>query len=420
MDLIMEQELSRYLEGDPDLAGWPYPMYERWRTEHPVYRYAGGPAVVLTRYQDVRRVMGDGNRISNDGYRHGALADGVLARLPASDRVAFYDVMDFSSKYISRTDGAYHARLRRVASRGFTPARIRALQESIKQHVDELLDSMRDYDTPDVKEHLANQLPIRVVTDLIGVPAEDRAMIWQWSEAIANNFSVDTKTLNDANDAINSFRSYVHELVERLRRTDNRTELAMVLLDGNEDERLTEEELVVMFVLLLFAGSETTTNLLGNGFLALQRHRDQWNMIRDEPALVTGAVDEALRYDAPLQYLPRVAVEEMTFGGVQVKPGESVIIFIGAANRDPEIFKDPDTFDIKRSEKGRHLALAFGPHFCLGSSLVRIEGEIAFGSLIQRFPDAQLTTDDIQYGGSAMLRKALSLPTALGRERRVS
>jgi cytochrome P450 len=418
MDEVMERELDRYLGGDPQIAGWPYPMYHRWRSEHPAYRYEHGPAVVLTGYDDVHAVMADGVRISNNGYRHGALAAGVLARLPEADRALFYDVMDFDSGYLSRTDGDTHNRLRRVASRAFTPARIRGLRESIQAHVDELIDVMRQQDVAEVKGGLANQLPIRVVTDLIGVPAADRPMIWAWSEAIAGHFSLDSGTLRHVHDAIDSFRGYVHELVARLRRDDNRTHLAMVLLDGRDGERLSEEELTVMFVLLLFAGSETTTNLLGNAFLALQRHRDQWDLVTENPELIGDAVQEALRYDAPLQYLPRVALQDMRFGDEVVQAGESLIIFIGAANRDPAVFADPDRFAIRRADRGRHLALAFGPHFCLGAALARLEGEIALGTLARRFPDARLLGEQVRYGGSAMLRKVLELRTDLGPERR--
>jgi len=201
--------------------------------------------------------------------------------------------------------------------------------------------------------------------------------------------------LNRARDAIDSFRGYVHELVERLRRDDNRTQLAMVLLDGHNDERLTEEELTVMFVLLLFAGSETTTNLLGNGFLALQRNRDQWDLVTENPDLVPDAVEEALRYDAPLQYLPRVALRDLRFGEETVTEGETIVIFIGAANRDPATFADPDRYEIRRPERSRHLALAFGPHFCLGSALARLEGEAVLGTLARRFPQARLQVDEV-------------------------
>lgn len=413
----MEEELDSYLRGVPEIAGWPYPMYDRWRSSHPVYHYERGPALVLTRYADVKSIMSDGRRISNNGYRFGNLAKGVLARLPVAEHPLFYEVMDFSSLYVSRTDGDQHARLRRIAGRAFTPARMRLLRDSIDGHVNDLLEDLREAPIADIKRGLANQLPIRVVTDLIGVPASDRPMIWAWSEAIAKNFSLDSISLRHAHDAIQSFKTYVHDLVAELRRTDNRTDLAMALLDGSNGESLTEEELVAMFVLLLFAGSETTTNLLGNGFLALQRERSQWDLLCADPNLAPAAVEEALRYDAPLQYLPRVVAADMEVAGTPVRVGETVIIFIGAANRDPEMYERPAEFDIRRAGQPGHLALAFGPHFCLGASLARLEGEAVFGTLARRFPGARLVDDEVSYSGSAMLRSIQSLPTELGPER---
>ncbi len=418
MGLTMEDELDRYLRGDPETTGWPYPMYDRWRSEQPIYVYRNGPAIVLTRYHDVKAIMGDARRISNNGYRYGKLADGVLARLPAGDHPLFYDVMDFSSLYVSRSDGEQHARLRRIAHRAFTPSRMAQLRGSIEGHVSDLIEAMRQEPVTDIKQRLANQLPIRVVTDLIDVPSRDRPMIWAWSEAIAKNFSLNSKSLRQAHEAIQSFKAYVHELVADLRKKQNRTELAMALLDGRDGDNLSEDELVAMFVLLLFAGSETTTNLLGNGFLALQRNRQQWELICEDPALVPRAVEEALRYDAPLQYLPRVATVDMEIGDSSVRAGETIIIFIGAANRDPSAFDEPGSFDIRRTGQPGHLALAFGPHFCLGSSLARLEGEIVFGTLARRFPDARLTIDEPDYEGSAMLRSIRSLPTELGHERK--
>lgn len=414
---IMEDEIGSFLRADPGVIAWPYPMYDRWRANHPIYRYQGGPGIVLTRHWDVKRVMSDGVHISNNGYRHGTLAEGVLSVLPEADHDLFYEVMDFESSYVSRTDGEQHDRLRRIAGRAFTRRRMQLLRDSIADHVDRLVEALRDQEAPDIKQGLANQLPIRVVTDLIGVPASDREMIWGWSEAIAKHFSLDPATLHSVHDAIANFKSYVHDVVMQPG-LSSRTELAAMLLGGSDGEALSEEELVAMFVLLLFAGSETTTNLLGNGFLALQRHRDQWDLICNDPSLVRDAVEECLRYDAPLQYLPRVVVDDLEIDGHPVCAGETVIIFIGAANRDPERFTDPSTFDLARPNKNEHLALAFGPHFCLGASLARLEGEMVFGTLARRFPDARLVTDAVPYGGSAMLRSIQSLPTDLGRERR--
>ena len=202
-------------------------------------------------------------------------------------------------------------------------------------------------------------------------------------------------------------------MVERVRTTGEGPELARVLLDRRADDAMTEDELVAMYLLLLFGGSETTTNLLGNGFLALQRHRDQWDLLVADPSLVRGAVEELMRYDSPHHYLPRYAAEDFELGGEQIRANDTVIIVMGAANRDPEVFEDPERLDILRPNKGEQLSLAYGAHFCLGAALARLEGEIVFTTLVQRYPQARLLRDDSPYRGSAMLRAIVSLPTEL-------
>jgi cytochrome P450 len=169
-----------------------------------------------------------------------------------------------------------------------------------------------------------------------------------------------------------------------------------------------------MYLLLLFGGSETTTNLLGNGFLALQRHRDQWDLLVHDTGLVPNAVEEMFRYDAPHHYLPRYAVADFEIAGQPVRKGDTVIIVQAAANRDDTVFADPGRFDIRRANAREHLSLAFGPHFCLGAALARLEGQLVFSELVTRIPNARLLTDDISYGGSAMLRAIQSLPIDAG------
>jgi hypothetical protein len=177
---------------------------------------------------------------------------------------------------------------------------------------------------------------------------------------------------------------------------------------------LTEDELVAMYLLILFGGSETTTNLIGNGFLALQRHRDQWDLLVERPELVRPAVDEMLRYDSPHHYLPRVVAEDFDLHGTTMRAGQTLIVLQGAANRDETKFPDSGRFDILRPNKSEHLSFAFGAHFCLGAALSRLEGELVFSTLAARFPEACLLNDQPIYGGSAMLRSIQALPTDLG------
>ena len=415
--MVDEAAITSFFAAEPEAIRWPYPLYETWRESGDgsgVVRWESGPATLVTRYDDVKSIMGGAYPILQNAYRFGELAEGTIARLPIKQHETFFKVLDFESLFLSRHEGEEHARLRRIASRAFTARRIEQLRDSIQRHVDDLIDEMFESPNPDMRRDLANRLPVRVIVDLIGVPQEDRDQIFEWSNAIARLFSLDEGSLAAADAAIDAFREYVGRTVDRVRRTGEGPELAKVMLESRDNEALTEDELVAMYLLILFGGSETTTNLLGNGFLALQRHRAQWDMLVADPSLVRPAIEEMLRYDSPHHYLPRVVAEDFELHGRQMKKGQTLIVIQASANRDPLHFDDPDTFDITRANKGDHLSLAYGPHFCLGAALARLEGEIMFGTLLRRFPDAQLLDFEPMYGGSAMLRAVESLPTDFG------
>ena len=385
-------------------------MYRRWQEGTGAVRWESGPALVVTRYQDVKAVMAGEHPVGNNAYRFGRQAERTLQALPTNLHDDFFEVLDFESRFISRQDGDQHRRLRRIASRAFTARRIAALRSGVERHVDELLAEFGAAGRLDFKRQVADRLPVRVIADLMGVPASDRDMVWEWSQAIADFFSVDAHTLTRARDALASFRLYVAEMVTALRRGRSGPELAAILLDRQADEAMTEDEVVAMYLLLLFGGTETTTNLLGNGFLALQRHRDQWDALVVDPALVPRAVEELLRYDSPHQYLPRYAIDGFEIAGERVAPGDTVIIVQAAANRDPAVFDHPDTLDIRRANARDHLSFAFGPHFCLGGALARLEGAVVFERLVTRHPNLRLLPGDMCYAGSAMLRAIQSLP----------
>lgn len=412
--LTQDEEITSFFSADPHTIAWPYPMYQRWRQGTGVVRWQGGPATLITRYQDVKDVMSGHYPIKQNAYRFGELAEGTISRLPMEQHDAFFKVLDFESLFLSRNEGDEHMRLRRIAARAFSARRIEQLRESVQRHTDELIDEMVAKPDPDIKRDLANKLPVRVIVDLIGVPQEDRDLIWEWSEAVGRLFSLDEKSLHEADEAIDAFREYVGRTVQRVRETGEGPELAKAMLDSREEEVCTEDELVAMYLLILFGGSETTTNLLGNGFLALQKNRDQWDLLVQDPSLIRGAMDELMRYDSPHHYLPRVVAEDFELHGTTLKAGQTAIIVMGAANRDETKFEDPDRLDVTRANKREHLSFAFGAHHCLGAALARLEGEVVFTTLIQRFPDARLLDDHPAYAGSAMLRAVQSLPTDLG------
>ena len=414
LDMTVDEELTYFFIADPLAIAWPYPMYQRWQQGTGVVRWESGPATVVTRYDDVKAAMGGAFPLKQNAYRFGELAEGTIARLPHAKHEIFFKVLDFESNFLSRHDGAGHARLRRVAARAFSARRIEQLRDSIQGHIDDLVSDMLAGPEPDIKRDLANKLPVRVIVDLIGVPQEDRDLIWEWSEAVGQLFSLDEQSLTEADQAIDAFREYVGRTVDKVRRTGEGPELARVMLESRDQESLTEDELVAMYLLILFGGSETTTNLLGNGFLTLQRHRDQWDLLVERPELVRPAIDEMLRYDSPHHFLPRVVAEDFDLHGTTMRAGQTLIVLQGAANRDETKFPDPERFDILRPNKSEHLSFAFGAHFCLGAALSRLEGELVFSTLVTRFPEARLLNEQPTYGGSAMLRAIQALPTDLG------
>ena len=414
MTMTAQDEISAFFAADPDVIAWPYPMYERWQAGTGIVRWDRGPATLLTRHRDVKAVMAGTYPLGQNGYRHGGLAAATYARLPDELRPRVVKIMDFFSLFMSRCDGDTHTRLRRISARAFTARRIEQLRESIQRHVDDLIAEMTASEAPDVMTMLADKLPVRVIVDLIGVPQSDRGMIWHWSEAIADHYSLDAGVLERADRALAAFRAYIQDMITRLRTTGEGPELAKLLLQGHATDVLTDEELVATYLILLFGGSETTTNLLGNGFLALQRNRDQWDRLVADPSLARAAVDEVMRYDSPHHYLLRVALEDFKIGAERIDAGDTVIPLMGAANRDPDVFADPATLDVTRPNRAEHLSLAFGPHYCLGAALARLEAEIVLATLVTRFPDARLCTDRIEYGSSAMLRSISNLPVDLG------
>jgi cytochrome P450 len=411
---VRDEEITSFFAADPATIAWPYPMYERWRSGTGVVRWHGGPATLITRYDDVEDVMKGKYPIRQNAYRFGEMAEGTIARLPVEQHEIFFKVLDFESLFLSRKDGDEHWRLRKIAARAFTARRVELLRASVQRHVDDLIEEMLAEPQPDVKKHIANKLPVRVIVDLIGVPQADRDLIWEWSEAVGRLFSLDEKSLREADEAIDAFRAYVHETVARVRATGEGPELAKLMLDFREDEVMTEDELVAMYLLILFGGSETTTNLLGNGFLNLQRHRDQWDLLREQPGLVAGAMDELMRYDSPHHYLPRVVDQDFELHGTTLKAGQTAIVVMGAANRDETKFPDPDRLDVTRANKREHLSFAVGAHYCLGAALARLEGDVVFSTLLRRFPDARLLDEQPAYAGSAMLRAIQALPVDLG------
>jgi cytochrome P450 len=390
---------------DPDFLADPYPAYHRLRAEDPVHHHPFG-FYVLTRYDDVAAFLRDA-RFGKSGYqalfesRFGGGPDGSWLALS----MLFRDPPD-------------HTRLRALVSQAFTPRVVETLRPRVQAIVDRLLERVTGTGRMDVIADLAYPLPVTVISELLGVPAEDADAVRGWSLHLAR--ALDAIALPVGPEVIERGRRATGEMVEYFRRLaeERRRRPGPDLLSGlveaeEAGDRLTERELLATCVLLYVAGHETTVNLIGNGLLALLRHPGEWRRLRDDPALLPGAIEELLRYDGPVQRTGRVAASDAEIGGVPIPAGALVLGFVGAANRDPAHFAEPDRLDVTRDEP-RHLAFGSGIHYCLGAPLARLEAQAAIGTLLRRFPALALGVERPVWRPSSTLRGLETLPVILG------
>jgi hypothetical protein len=387
--------------GDPALMADPYPMYRRLREADPVHWSPLG-AWVLSRYADVDAVQRDGR--FDRGLRP---CDPMLARFGGAGSPVAVEL----GRWMLHRDPPDHTRLRRLVTAAFRYTNVRTLRSRIQGIVDDLLDGVAGRGRMDVVADIAYPLPVAVVSDLLGLPIEDHTQRRVWAEAITQVFHpVQTAgTLDAAALAIEEASAYIRTRVEA-RRRDLRDDLLSSLIAAEEDgDRLGEGELVSTVNLLLFAGHETTRNLIGNAVLALLRHPAELERLREQPGLAAGAVEEFLRYDSPVQSNRRIAREEVELEGIRIQPGQSVHLLIGAAHRDPERFAEPDRLDVARRDV-RPLSFGGGIHFCVGAPLARMETEIVISSLLRRLGDLELAVDEPVWRSNAVLRGLVALP----------
>jgi pimeloyl-[acyl-carrier protein] synthase len=381
---------------DPTFVADPYPTYRQLRTEDPVHHSPLG-FWVLTRYDDVVAALRD-PRLAKE-----AIAAFVAARFGAPVPIMGLSMLD--------RDPPDHTRLRSLVSKAFTPRVVEGLRPRVQQIVDGLIARAREKGSMDLIEEFAYPIPVNVICEMLGVPVEDHERFKGWSLDIARG--LDSILLPPDSDvpkrsvaSRTALAAYFRELIAK-RRASPRADLLSGLIAAEEaGDKLSENELLATCILLLIAGHETTVNLIGNGTLALLRHPDQLRRLRDNPALIGTAVEELLRFDGPVQRTARIP---SVIDGRTIAKGEMVMPFIGAADRDPVQFPDPDRLDIGRTDN-RHIAFGWGIHFCLGAPLARVEGQIAINTLVQRLPKLALATDTPRFRESLTLRGLASLP----------
>jgi cytochrome P450 len=375
----------------------PYPGYARLREAAAVWEAAPG-FLVLSRHADCARVLRDS--------RFGHL-EGEDAIAPRRRRVVLPGVAsDEPVRSFLALNPPDHTRLRRLVSRSFTTSRVDELApriEAITRGLLSAVDTRRPFDAVGV---LAAPLPVAVISELFGVPDQDRPRLVAWSHALARGLDPAFLVSEDERaaqlDARDEFGRYLSEQIDRRRREPGPDLVSDLVASRDRAESLTEPELIATCVLLLIAGHETTTSLIGNGLNALLANLDQFELLVAEPELVEVAVEELLRYDSPVQLTMRVALEDADAGGVPIAKGTFVLLLIGAANRDPLAYEDPDRLDILRKPTP-HLAFGQGIHFCLGAPLARLEAQIALRALVQSFPGLH-RADEPTWKENAVLR----------------
>ncbi|MFK0251561.1 cytochrome P450 [Amycolatopsis azurea] len=393
----------------PRFAEDPYALYALLRTQRPVTKVqvpGGPPAWLVTRYEDVRAGLAD-RRLSKDIT---AALDDLRA---AGAGVAAVTLDDFDAHdHMLNSDPPKHTRLRKLVTKAFTTRAVAGLRPRIQELAEELVDALakRLADgerSVDLIDALAFPLPMKVICEILGVPEDRRAAFRKWSHAVLSPASPAEFVTASA-----EMTEYLSALVAEKRDSPGEDILSAIVAADEHGDRLSDSEATGMASLLLVAGHETTMNLIGNGVLALLKDRAQWDRLRREPGLLAGAVEEFLRIDSPVNTATvRFATEPVTIGATTVLPGSTVLLAIGSANRDPEVFERPDEIDLQRP-RGKSLAFGHGIHYCLGAALARMEGEIAFRVLADRVPTLALAVEpgSLNWQSSLLIRGLTELP----------
>ena len=377
----------------------PYPIYAALRARDPVHRSRLLKAWLFTRHSDVAAILSDHRHFGNDP-RTGTLSSRQHAMLPPPD--------EFTMLFL---DPPSHTRLRALVNKAFTPKAVNDLEPRIRAILGSLLDDIEDPAAFDLMPAVAQPLPVIVIAEMLGVPPEDRERFKIWSARRARLLEpmIDPGEREAGAAASRAFDAYFRPVIEA-RRTKPRDDVVSALAQAEDDGgRLSERETLNMLRLLLSAGNETSANLIGNGMLALLRHPEQLQRLRNDPSLIPGAVEELLRFDSPAQADFRRVLADCEVNGFALRKHDNVALLLGAANRDPDVFEDPDRLDVGRSQ-GSHLSFGRGIHHCLGAPLARLEGRIVLEMLLERFAQMGLLAERPRFRKAIVLRGLQSLP----------
>lgn len=392
--------LVRLLE--PEVLANPYPLYHKLRSEDPVHWDRFLHTWVVTRYADVVNVL------------HSFSADRTPTpeQLTAMGLSALNPIAKVMVKQMLFMDAPAHTRLRGLASTAFTPAKIEVLRGHIQEIANDLLDRVQARGQLDVIADFAAPLPAIVTAEMLGVPTEDHAKLKTWSADFAEmlgNFQHNPDRIPRVLESTNNLTTYFQDAITKTRQHPRDGLIHSLMTAELDGDRLTDEEIVANCIVTMVGGQETTTNLIGNGLLTLMRNPRELTQLRENANLVPSAVEELLRYESPSQHTGRIAREDVQIGDKQIRKGQAVMAIMAAANRDPERFHDPDQLILDRADN-KHLAFGWSSHFCFGAPLARMEGQIAFATLLRRLPKLEVIPGTLTWRNNSGLRGLTALP----------
>ncbi len=406
--MAAEQDMSLDVNHrDPGFLANPFPTFKRLRDEDPVHWSQNLRGWVLTRYDDVREVL-VGDDMSSDRMTP------FFKRVTGEERNKIQSLIHYLGKWAVFKDPPEHTHLRNLMNQPFTPRIVEKMRLSIEDLVTGMIDRVSETGRMDIITDLAYPLPATVMMDLLGVPRSELDQIKRWSDDIAL-FIGSAQSAEDkyakAEAATHDMAGYFRSMIEERRKSPQDDLTTGMLEAGDGGDKLSEDELISNCILLLFAGHETTTNLMGNGMLALMKHRDQMELLNRQPDLVTSAIEELLRYDGPSGSQVRIVARDVEMGGKKLNEGERIFAFVNSGNRDDRRFSNPDAVDITR-KRNRHLTFGQGIHFCLGAPLARLESQIAIREMSKRLKDVHLAIpeQDLKFMDSVVLRGVKALP----------
>jgi cytochrome P450 len=397
-----DRDLSLYHLLDPAVVDNPYPLYRRLQREDPVHWDPYLHAWVVTRYADAVTVL----------HRFSARRQPTPEQLASFGLAELNPIAQVLVRQMLFQDPPAHTRVRALAAAAFTPQRVEALRAHIQEITDSALDAVLPTGRMDVIADLADLLPATVTAELMGVPVEDRDQLKTWSKDFSEmlgNFQHNpgraTLMLATVENMTAYFRARIHKQ-EHQQREGVLHALMTAEIDG---DRLSEEEVIANAIITMTGGQETTTNLIGNGLLTLLRHPHELDRLRADPSLLPSAVEELLRYESPIQYTARLASTDLELRGTLIRKRQAVMSVLGAANRDPERFPDPDLLDITRQDN-RHLAFGWAAHYCFGAPLARVEAQVAFATILRRLKTLALEPVPLVWRRNAGFRGLEALP----------